>query len=214
MDPQAHDVDTYIQFARAKGMEIKYVIDTHVQADHVSGGRRLAQLTGADYCLHGAAEVTFAFMQLTDDQNLDLGNVSIRVLHTPGHTPESICLLVTDKTRGPEPWFVLTGDTLFVGAIGRPDRPGNVEESAAQLYQSLHQKILVLPETLEIYPAHFSGSLCGAGMSGKPMSTLAFEKRWNPTLALDCGSFIEKMASISPPKPAEMEVVLRANRQV
>jgi hydroxyacylglutathione hydrolase len=214
VDPQASDVDTYIQFARAKGMEIKYVIDTHVQADHVSGGRRLAQLTGADYCLHGAAEVTFDFMQLTDDQNLDLGNVSIRVLHTPGHTPESICLLVTDKTRGPEPWFVLTGDTLFVGAIGRPDLPGNVEESAAQLYQSLHQKILVLPETLEIYPAHFSGSLCGAGMSGKPMSTLAFEKRWNPTLALDLGSFIEKMASISPPKPAEMEVVLRANRQV
>ena len=213
MDPQANDIDNYIEFAKAKGMEIKYVIDTHVQADHVSGGRRLAQLTGADYCLHGAAEVTFDFMQLTDDQNLDLGNVSIRILHTPGHTPESICLLVTDKTRGPEPWFLLTGDTLFVGAIGRPDLPGNVKESAAQLYESLHQKILVLPETLEIYPAHFSGSLCGAGMSGKPMSTLAFEKRWNPTLALDRGSFIEKMASTSPPKPAEMEAVLRTNRQ-
>jgi hydroxyacylglutathione hydrolase len=213
VDPQANDIDTYIEFAKAKGMEIKYVIDTHVQADHVSGGRRLAQLTGADYCLHGAADVTFDFTQLTDDQHLDLGNVSIRVLHTPGHTPESICLLVTDKTRGPEPWFLLTGDTLFVGAIGRPDLPGNVKESAAQLYESLHQKLLVLPETLEIYPAHFSGSLCGAGMSGKPMSTLAFEKRWNPTLALDRGSFIEKMASTSPPKPAEMEAVLRANRQ-
>jgi hydroxyacylglutathione hydrolase len=213
VDPQANDIDTYIEFAKAKGMEIKYVIDTHVQADHVSGGRTLAQLTGADYCLHAAADVTFDFTQLTDDQHLALGNVSLRVLHTPGHTPESICLLVTDKTRGPEPWFLLTGDTLFVGAIGRPDLPGNVKESAAQLYQSLHQKILVLPETLEIYPAHFSGSLCGAGMSGKPMSTLAFEKRWNPTLALDRGSFIEKMASSSPPKPAEMEAVLRANRQ-
>jgi len=213
VDPQANDVNTYIQFAKAKGMEIKYVVDTHVQADHVSGGRTLAQLTGADYCLHESADVAFDFTQLTDDQHLDLGNVSIRVLHTPGHTPESICLLITDKTRGPEPWFLLTGDTLFVGAIGRPDLPGNVEESAAQLYQSLHQKILVLPETLEIYPAHFSGSLCGAGMSGKPMSTLAFEKRWNPTLALDRGSFIEKMASTSPPKPAEMEAVLRANRQ-
>jgi glyoxylase-like metal-dependent hydrolase (beta-lactamase superfamily II) len=213
VDPQANDVDSYIQFANAKGMEIKYVVETHVQADHVSGGRRLAQLTGADYCLHQSADVAFDFMQLDDNQQLDLGNVSIRVLHTPGHTPESICLLVTDKTRGPEPWFLLTGDTLFVGAIGRPDLPGNVEESAAQLYESLHQKILVLPETLEIYPAHFSGSLCGAGMSGKPMSTLAFEKRWNPTLALDRGSFIEKMTSISPPKPAEMEVMLRANRQ-
>ena len=213
MDPQANDVDTYIEFANAKGMEIKYVIDTHVQADHVSGGRRLAQLTGADDCLHESADVIFAFTQLTDNQDLDLGNVSIRVIHTPGHTPESICLLVTDKTRGPEPWFLLTGDTLFVGAIGRPDLPGNVEESAAQLYESLHQKILVLSETLEIYPAHFSGSLCGAGMSGKPMSTLAFEKRWNPTLALDRGSFIEKMVSISPPKPPDMEAVLHANRQ-
>lgn len=213
MDPQANDVDTYIQFAKAKGMEIKYVVDTHVQADHVSGGRTLAQLTGADYCLHESADVAFEVTPLTDHQELDLGNVSIRVLHTPGHTQESICLLVTDKTRGPEPWFLLTGDTLFVGAIGRPDLPGNVKESAAQLYESLHQKILVLPETLEIYPAHFSGSLCGAGMSGKPMSTLAFEKRWNPTLALDRGSFIEKMASTSPPKPAEMEAVLRANRQ-
>jgi len=213
VDPQANDVDTYIQFAKAKGMEIKYVVDTHVQADHVSGGRTLAQLTGADYCLHESADVAFEVTPLTDHQELDLGNVSIRVLHTPGHTPESICLLVTDKTRGPEPWFLLTGDTLFVGAIGRPDLPGNVKESAAQLYESLHQKLLVLPETLEIYPAHFSGSLCGAGMSGKPMSTLAFEKRWNPTLALDRGSFIEKMASTSPPKPAEMEAVLRANRQ-
>jgi hydroxyacylglutathione hydrolase len=213
VDPQANDVDAYIQFAKAKGMEIKYVVDTHVQADHVSGGRTLAQLTGADYCLHESADVAFEVTPLTDHQELDLGNVSIRVLHTPGHTPESICLLVTDKTRGPEPWFLLTGDTLFVGAIGRPDLPGNVEESAAQLYETLHQKLLVLPETLEIYPAHFSGSLCGAGMSGKPMSTLAFEKRWNPTLALDRGSFIEKMASTSPPKPAEMEAVLRANRQ-
>jgi len=213
VDPQANDVNTYIQFAKAKGMEIKYVVDTHVQADHVSGGRALAQLTGADYCLHESADVAFEVTPLTDHQELDLGNVSIRVLHTPGHTPESICLLVTDKTRGPEPWFLLTGDTLFVGAIGRPDLPGNVKESAAQLYESLHQKLLVLPETLEIYPAHFSGSLCGAGMSGKPMSTLAFEKRWNPTLALDRGSFIEKMASTSPPKPAEMEAVLRANRQ-
>jgi glyoxylase-like metal-dependent hydrolase (beta-lactamase superfamily II) len=212
VDPQANDVDAYIEFAKAKGMEIKFVVDTHVQADHVSGGRRLAQLTGADYCLHESADVSFDFTRLTDDQQLDLGNVSIRVLHTPGHTPESICLLVTDKTRGSEPWFLLTGDTLFVGAVGRPDLPGNVAEGAGQLYESLHQKILALPETLEIYPAHFSGSLCGAGMSGKPMSTLAFEKRWNPLLTLDRASFIEKMTSTAPPKPAEMETVLRANR--
>jgi hydroxyacylglutathione hydrolase len=213
VDPQANDIDTYTEFAKAKGMEIKYVIDTHVQADHISGGHQLAQLAGADYCLHESADVAFDFTSLKGDQELDLGNVSIRVLHTPGHTPESICLLVTDKTRGPEPWFLLTGDTLFVGAIGRPDLPGNIEESAAQLYESLHRKVLALPETLEIYPAHFSGSLCGAGLSGKPMSTLAFEKRWNRSLTLDREAFIEKMTSTSPPKPADMEVVLRANRQ-
>jgi hydroxyacylglutathione hydrolase len=213
VDPQANDIDSYIEFAKAKGMEITYVIDTHVQADHVSGGRHLAQLTGAYYCLHETADVAFDFTRLTDDQELDLGNVSIRVLHTPGHTPESICLLVTDKTRGPEPWFLLTGDTLFVDAVGRPDLPGNASESAAQLYESLHEKVLALPETLEIYPAHFSGSLCGAGLSGKPMSTLAFEKRWNPSLTLNREAFIEKMTSTSPPKPADMEAVLSANRQ-
>jgi hydroxyacylglutathione hydrolase len=194
-------------------MEIKYVIDTHVQADHVSGGRHLAQLTGADYCLHESADVAFDFTSLKGDQELDLGNVAIRVLHTPGHTPESVCLLVTDKTRGPEPWFLLTGDTLFVGAVGRPDLPGNIEESAAQLFASLHEKVLALSETLEIYPAHFSGSLCGAGLSGKPMSTLAFEKRWNQSLTLDRKAFIEKMSSTSLPKPADMGAVLSANRQ-
>jgi glyoxylase-like metal-dependent hydrolase (beta-lactamase superfamily II) len=213
VDPQANDIDSYLEFAKAKGMEIKYVIDTHVQADHISGGRHLAQLAGADYCLHESADVAFDFTSLKGDQKLGLGNVSIRVLHTPGHTPESICLLVTDKTRGPEPWFLLTGDTLFVGAVGRPDLPGNASESAAQLYKTLHEKVLTLPETLEIYPAHFSGSLCGAGLSGKPMSTLAFEKRWNPSLTLDREAFIEKMTSTFPPKPADMEAVLRANRQ-
>ena len=212
MDPQAKDVDAYIEFAKAKGMEIKYVIDTHIQADHRSGGVRLAQVTGADYCLHESANVSFDFTTVTDNKDLDLGNVAIKVLHTPGHTPESISLLVTDKTRGPEPWFLLTGDTLFVGAVGRPDLPGNAEESAAQLYKSLHEKMLTLPEALEIYPAHFSGSVCGAGMSGKASSTLAFEKRWNPALTLDRGQFIKKMTSGTPPKPADIEAFLQANR--
>jgi glyoxylase-like metal-dependent hydrolase (beta-lactamase superfamily II) len=212
VDPQAKDVNSYLEFAQAKGMEIKYVIDTHVQADHLSGGRRLAELTGAEYCLHESADVAFDFSPLTNGQELDLGNVTAGVLHTPGHTPESVCLLVTDKTRGPEPWFLLTGDTLFVGAVGRPDLPGKARESAAQLYNSLHQRILILPSTLEIYPAHFSGSVCGAGMSGKPMSTIAFEKRWNQALDLQRAEFIEKMTSGTPPKPAEMEAVLQANR--
>jgi glyoxylase-like metal-dependent hydrolase (beta-lactamase superfamily II) len=193
-------------------MAIKYVIDTHIQADHLSGGVRLAQVTGADYCLHESADVSFDFTAFTDIRDLDLGNVAIKVLHTPGHTPESISLLVTDKTRGPEPWFLLTGDTLFVGAVGRPDLPGNAEESAALLYKSLREKILTLPEALEIYPSHFSGSVCGAGMSGKASSTLAFEKRWNPALTLDRAAFIDKMTSGTPPKPADIDLFLHANR--
>lgn len=192
MDPQAHDIGSYLDFANAKGMEIKYVIETHIQADHLSGGGSLANATGAQYCLHGSADVDFDFSPVTDGQDLDLGNVIVNVLHTPGHTPESLCLLVTDKTRGSEPWFLLTGDTLFVGAVGRPDLPGNAHQSASQLYDSLKYKILALPETLEIYPAHFAGSVCGAGMSGKPMSTLGFEKRWNPMLNLDRAAFVEK----------------------
>ena len=212
MDPQANDIRSYLEFARAQGMVIKYVVDTHIQADHLSGGRELAGLTDSPYCLYESADVELDFMSLTDGQELDLGNVIVKILHTPGHTSESICLLVTDKTRGPEPWFLLTGDTLLVGAVGRPDLPLRVKESAAELYDSLHLKILALPETLELYPAHFSGSACGAGMSGKPMSTLAFEKRWNPVLNLDLAAFINKMTSDSPPQPAEMEAILRANQ--
>jgi glyoxylase-like metal-dependent hydrolase (beta-lactamase superfamily II) len=193
-------------------MKITHVIDTHVQADHLSGGRALAEKTGAGYCLQQSASVAFAFTPLVDGQLLDLGNVLIHVLHTPGHTPESICLLVTDKTRGPEPWFLLTGDTLFVGAVGRPDLPGHARESAAELYDSLKKKILTLPETLEVYPTHFSGSVCGAGMSGKPMSTLAFEKKWNPTLQLDRETFIETLTNGILPKPAEMETILLINQ--
>jgi glyoxylase-like metal-dependent hydrolase (beta-lactamase superfamily II) len=212
VDPQAHDIESYLDFANAKGMEIKYVIETHIHADHLSGGLSLSQATGAQYCLHRSADVDFDFVPVTDGQELDLGNVIVRILHTPGHTPESICLLVTDKTRGPEPWFVLTGDTLFVGAVGRPDLPGTTRESAAQLYNSLKEKILDLQDALEIYPAHFSGSVCGAGMSGKPVSTLAFEKQWNPILGMDRSAFLEKVTNGIPPKPAEMESTLRRNQ--
>ena len=212
MDPQASDVDAYIQFAESKGMKITQVIDTHIQADHLSGGQLLAEKTGGNYCLHQSASVAFAFTPLVDRQELEFGNVIVQVLHTPGHTRESICLLVTDKTRGPEPWFLLSGDTLFVGAVGRPDLPGHARESAAELYDSLKNKILLLPATLEIYPTHFSGSVCGAGMSGKPMSTLAFEKRWNPALQLDREAFIETLTKGILPKPSNMETILRINQ--
>jgi hydroxyacylglutathione hydrolase len=212
VDAHIHDVERYVAFAESKGMAITHTIDTHVHADHVSGGQALAARTGARYCLHASADVRLDFAPLEDGEEIELGNVRARVLHTPGHTPESICLLVTDLRRGPEPWFLLTGDTLFVGAVGRPDLPGDAERSAAELYESIHSKLLSLPDTLEIYPAHFAGSACGAGMSGKPMSTLAFERQWNPLLGLGRNEFVGATSSGIPEKPVDLQQVMRANQ--
>jgi hydroxyacylglutathione hydrolase len=211
VDPHEEDVDEYSEFAASKGMRITHVIDTHVHADHRSGGPALAKKVGALYCLHASADVAFTFEPLHDGQELELGNTRAKVLHTPGHTPESICLVVTDLRRGTDPWFVLTGDTLFVGAVGRPDLPGQARANAAEIHRSIHEKLLSLPEDIEVYPAHFSGSVCGAGMSGKPSSTLAFEKRWNPMLSKTSDELVDALADV-PPKPAEMERILSTNR--
>ncbi len=211
VDAHEPDVETYADFAAAKGMRITHVIDTHIHADHRSGGRALAAKVRAPYCLHESASVAFPFEPLRDGQELELGNTRVRVLHTPGHTPESICLVVTDLRRGAEPWFVLTGDTLFVGSVGRPDLPRHERENAAALYESIHAKLLTLPDDLEVYPGHFSGSACGADMSGKPSSTLAFERRWNSLLSRSKQEFVAAIVEV-PPKPAAMEAILRVNR--
>jgi len=213
VDARLDDVDAYGAFAAAKNMRITHVIDTHVHADHRSGGPELATRVGAHYCLHEAAEVAFPFMRLEDDQQIELGNTHIKVLHTPGHSPESVCLLVTDRKRGSDPWFVLTGDTLFVGVVGRPDLPGPARENAAELHRSLHEKLLRLPGDLEIFPGHFSGSVCGAGLSGKPTSTIAFERRWNSMLSLDRDAFVDALAKV-PPKPDDMERIFAFNRGI
>lgn len=211
VDPHAEDVHTYADFAAAKGMRISHVLDTHVHADHESGARRLAELVGAAHCLHASADVDFPFTALADGDEIELGNVGARVLHTPGHTPESVCLLVTDRRRSPHPWFVLTGDTLFVGAVGRPDLPGDAAQSARSLHASIHGKLLGLPDDLEVYPGHFSGSMCGAGMSGKPSSTIGFERRYNTLLALDADAFVNAVCDV-PAKPLEMQRLLAKNR--
>jgi hydroxyacylglutathione hydrolase len=211
VDAHEEDVDAYVEFARGKGMQITHVIDTHVHADHCSGGPTLARKVGAPYCLHESANVALAFEPLRDGQEVELGNTRVRVLHTPGHTPESMSLVVTDQRRGEEPWFVLTGDTLFVGAVGRPDLPGRARENAGQLFDSIHTKLLTLPDELEVYPGHFAGSACGAGMSGKPSSTIAFEKRWNPLLSKSRDEFVAALSDVSP-KPAAMERILRINQ--
>jgi glyoxylase-like metal-dependent hydrolase (beta-lactamase superfamily II) len=212
VDPQDRDLDNYINFSAAKAMRITHVIDTHIHADHISGGRKLAERTGAAYCLHESAQTEFPFSALRNGQEIPIGNVTARVLHTPGHTPESICLLISDNTRGREPWFLLTGDTLFVGSVGRPDLTEHVEQSARELYRSIQTEICSLPDNLEVYPAHFAGSVCGKGMSGKPMSTLGYEKRFNPMLCSPCeNGFVTAIAETILPELANKADIIRRN---
>ncbi|WP_432262754.1 MBL fold metallo-hydrolase [Cupriavidus sp. TMH.W2] len=213
VDVVAGDEAWFIDEAKKANVTITHVIDTHVHADHYSGGRALAQTAGAPYCLHESnqSQVQYDFEPLRDGQVLDIGNVKITVIHTPGHSPDSVCLLVTDMRRGAAPWFVMTGDTLFVGATGRPDLAGREREMAGLLYESLHSRLLSLPDDIEIFPGHQAGSLCGAGLSGKPSSTLGFEKRWNPALSMDRSTFVDYLTREIPPRPTGMDAMVRFN---
>jgi glyoxylase-like metal-dependent hydrolase (beta-lactamase superfamily II) len=213
VDPQP-DIEPYLEAAGQKGMRITHIFETHVQADHLSGARRLASATGAPIFCHEAAAVRFPHVGMADGEEHELGNVRVRVLHTPGHTPDSVCLVVTDRTRAPEPWFVLTGDTLFSGGVGRPDLlgPGTEATLAEQLHDSLFGKLLTLPDHIEIFPAHFSGAACGKGLSGKPGSTIGFERRFNPALQLGSkAEFVRFVLADLPPEPAEFALNRRKN---
>lgn len=214
VDVVAGDEEWFIEEAKKANVTISHVIDTHVHADHYSGGRALAKLAGAKYCLHESDQdvVKFDFTPLTDNETIEAGNVVIKVLHTPGHTMDSVCLLVTDKRRSEQPWFVITGDTLFVGSAGRPDLAGREQAMAGMLFDSLHAKLLTLPDETEIFPGHQAGSVCGAGISGKPSSTIGFEKRFNPGLRItDRDEFVNYLVSDIPPRPAEMNKMVAAN---
>jgi glyoxylase-like metal-dependent hydrolase (beta-lactamase superfamily II) len=193
-------------------MKIEAILSTHVHADHRSGDRELAARTGAPIYYHRSAELQFAFTPLDDGTEVSLGNVVIRALHNPGHTPESTSFVVSDHTRSKEPWFVLTGDTLFVGDIGRPDLGG--PDAASDLFASLHDKLLALPDYVEVYPAHISGSPCGRAMSGKPSSTIGFERRHNVALLeTDREAFVEAQRGFVAIKPAGWGEMIATNRR-
>lgn len=213
VDPHVEHIDDYLAVAEHSGALITHVLETHVQADHLSAARDLAARTGAKLVMHRSAPVEFSFEGVADHDCLQLGNTCINVLHTPGHTPEHISLLVCDRTRSGEPWFVCTGDTLFVGDVGRPDLGENAREQAGQLYDSIQHKLLTLPDAVEVYPSHFAGSACGKGMSAKPSSTIGFERHWN--MALRVGSreeFIAKLVADLPPAPEDHARIVQANR--
>ena len=197
------DIAPYLEAAKALGVCILYVIDTHLHADHVSSARALAAASGAEYVLHADAAAKFPFKGVVDGEVLELGNVVAKVLHTPGHTPEHISLLVTDRTRASEPWFVLTGHTLMVGDLGRTELASSAVDGARALFKSI-QVLKALPEYLEVLPGAYSGSVCGRKLSGKPSSSIGFELRHNTVFGIkDEEEFVRVMTADIPPPPPE-----------
>ncbi len=211
VDVHADEVDHWLQVAEARGVRITHVVDTHVHADHLSGGDALANRAGAEYVLYEKTACSKPHAGVADGDLLDVGNVKVRVLHTPGHTLDSISLLVSDASRVEEPWFVLTGHTLFVGSVGRPDLRGRAAEMAALLHDSIHRKLMSLPDYVEIHPGARAGSVCGAGLSGKPVSTIGFERRFNPMLSLDREAFVQQVLADLPPQPENMQRIVAFN---
>ena len=205
------DIQPYLQAAENAGMRIHFVIDTHVHADHLSAGRALAATAGAEYVLSTEAGVSFPHKGVRDGDVLPLGNVSATVLHTPGHTPEHICILVTDRTRANEPWFVFTGHTLMVGDLGRTELAASAEEGARQLFKSV-RRLKELPDYVEVLPGAYAGSVCGRRLSGKPSSAIGFEKRHNQAFTIeDEAEFVRFMVAEIPPAPPEAARIRAAN---
>lgn len=202
VDP-SEDVEFYIRAAKESGVQIRFVIDTHIHSDHLSSARKLAQITEAEYVLSEKAEVSFPFKAVQNNEELKLGNVIIQVLHTPGHTPEHISLLVKDRTRANEPWFVLTGHTLMAGDLGRTELAVSAELGAKDLFSSI-QRLKTLPDYVEVLPGAYAGSVCGRSLSGKPWSTIGFEKRNNAAFKIENeAEFLRFMQAEIPPPPPE-----------
>src|SRR5882762_2790571 len=211
VDPGRDRVHEYLRLAAKKGLTISHIVETHTHADHISGNRDLAELTRAPILVHRAAGVAFEHSEVSDGDELTIGSVRVQIAHTPGHTPDSICLLVTDLSRGDIPWFVLTGDLLFVGSVGRPDLGG--AQAAQDAWESLRRVLLPLDDSVEVYPAHGAGSACGKAMSAKSGSTIGFERRFNQALQIrDRGAFVDFLMRDLPPKPPSFEKIVGKNK--
>ena len=213
VDPR-FEVDAYLELARYMGVSIEHVFETHNHADHVSGHGRLAAATGATIHIHRDAQPAYDHEPFEDGDELALGALTVRVLHTPGHRPEHSAFALIDTRRGDRPWAVLTGDTLFVNDVARPDLAIEKAEGARGIFRSLHGKLLTLPDEVEIWPGHLGGSMCGGpGMDMKVSSTIGFEKAFNPTLSItDEDRFVDEALAKLGPQPPNFQAIVELNR--
>lgn len=215
VDPQ-RDVDIYIEDAKQQGLKIAYVIETHLHADFVSGHRELAERTGATICMSAKAGAKFPHRAVKDGDKIEFGKCVLQFLETPGHTPEGICILVTDRERGAVPWAVLTGDTLFIGDVGRPDLSADhtPQQLAGMLYDSLHNKLFPLADGVEVYPAHGAGSLCGRSIGNERSSTIGKEKQFNYALQpMTRDEFVHLLTADLPDRPGYFSRDAEINRE-
>ena len=211
VDPP-YAIEPVLEAAARHGVRITRTLETHTHADHLSGHGRLALELGVPVSIHPAAEAEYPHDALEDGQELEFGEVVLRAIHTPGHRPEHTCLAVIDRSRAGEPWLVLTGDSLFVGDVARPDLAVAAQEGAEGLFHSL-RRLLELEDGVEVFPGHVAGSLCGKGMSSKGSSTIGFERRFNRALLLDDEqAFVADVGGVNAPKPANMNRIVELNR--
>ena len=210
VDPP-YAIEPLLEEAERRRVRLVAVLETHTHADHVSGHGRLALEHGIAIHVHSAAEAAFPHEPLEDGSELELGDVVVRTLHTPGHRPEHCAFAVVDRTRGDEPWLVLTGDSLFVGDVARPDLAVEAQEGAEGLFHSL-RRLVELGDGVEVFPGHVAGSLCGAAMSSKASTTIGFERRFNRALLDDEAGFLAAATSAQPPRPPNMERIVELNR--
>jgi hydroxyacylglutathione hydrolase len=213
VDPRLDMVDEILASARREGLRIRYVVETHTHADHVAGHHQLAQRTGATIAVHADAGVAYPHLALRDGDELAVGDVRLRVLHTPGHRPEHIALALVDTTRGDDPWVVLTGDSLFIGDVARPDLAIDGEQGAAALFHSLRERLATLPDGTLVYPAHVAGSLCGRVTNRMTATTIGYERRFNPALVLtEESQFVRYMNDSLPERPPNLARIVALNQ--